>query len=193
MATPPFPIGSVGHTLRQLHGTWHDHIELFAPDGAPLPDDTAAGSPGAAPFDNLVYFDFDGERLALTNVHWRGRPVAAKTFYATLRNGVLVFDPLGPGGYRNIGIAAGPGTLWLCADAMGPAWNRYAEPDLLQLTGPGQRRRSTVLYRDGRVVRTLRAEGTRLSPLCDRRHPLDPRGIEGPVHGEQAVSTVWAC
>ena len=34
-------------------------------DGTPLDDDSAAGSgsPGPGPFDNLVYIDFDGERL----------------------------------------------------------------------------------------------------------------------------------
>nr|MCH1922617.1 hypothetical protein [Shewanella ferrihydritica] len=64
-----FPIGSVGHTLMQLRGTWHDSVELFHLDGTPLVDDTQAGSgtPGQSPFDNLVYIDFDGVNFKITN------------------------------------------------------------------------------------------------------------------------------
>ena len=65
---PVFPVGSVGHNLMLLRGTWHDHIELYNLDGTPLEDDSGAGSgsPGPGPFDNLVYIDFDGENFALT-------------------------------------------------------------------------------------------------------------------------------
>ena len=68
---PTYPIGSVGHTLMQMRGTWHDAIELYHLDGSPLNDDTAQGSgtPGGSPFDNLAYIDFDGHKLLLTNVH----------------------------------------------------------------------------------------------------------------------------
>ena len=94
---PVFPVGSVGHNLMLLRGTWHDHIDLFELDGSPLADDSAAGSgsPGPGPFDNLVYIDFNGEELALTNVHLRGRETSAKTFRGRMVDDLLVFDELG--------------------------------------------------------------------------------------------------
>ena len=57
---PNFPVASVAHTLTQLRGVWHDHINLFELDGRKLSDDSQSGSPGAGPFENLVYIDFDG-------------------------------------------------------------------------------------------------------------------------------------
>ena len=98
---PTFPIGSVGYNLMLLRGTWHDHVELFELDGRPLTQDNLAGSPGESPFENLVYVDFDGEHLSLTNVHLLGRKQSAKTFTGKMRDGLLVFDPLGPGGAFN--------------------------------------------------------------------------------------------
>ena len=62
-STPVFPVGSVGHNLMQLRGTWHDHVELFELDGQPLSEDSKSGSPGSSPFENLVYVDFDGSAL----------------------------------------------------------------------------------------------------------------------------------
>ena len=108
-----FPVGSVGYNLMLMRGTWHDHIELYNLDGTPLDDDSTAGSgsPGPGPFDNLVYIDFDGEQLQLTNVHIRGRETAAKTFTGALQDNLLVFDPLGPGAYKNVGMSGGPGIL----------------------------------------------------------------------------------
>ena len=116
---PTFPIGSVGYNLMLLRGTWHDHVELFELDGQPLGEDTAAGSPGPSPFENLVYIDFDGQRLALTNVHLRGRALSAKTFTGQLRDGLLVFDSLGPGAYENVGMSGGPGVLTFTARQLG--------------------------------------------------------------------------
>ena len=169
--TPVFPIGSVGYNLMLLRGTWHDHIELYNLDGTPLDDDSAAGSgsPGPGPFDNLVYIDFDGDRLFLTNVHIRGRDTAAKTFTGRMRDGLLVFDPLGPGAYENIGMSGGPGILTFNARGLNPATDTYMEPDFIMLTAPGERVRHTVLYRLGEAVRTLTAKGTRLWPSCERR------------------------
>ena len=192
--TPVFPIGSVGYNLMLLRGTWHDHIELYNLDGTPLDDDSAAGSgsPGPGPFDNLVYIDFDGDRLFLTNVHIRGRDTAAKTFTGRMRHGLLVFDPLGPGAYENIGMSGGPGILTFNARGLNPATDTYMEPDFIMLTAPGERVRHTVLYRHGEAVRTLTARGTRLWPSCDRRHTLDPRGSDGPVHEEPFSSPIWA-
>ncbi|TRX55001.1 hypothetical protein [Thalassomonas sp. M1454] len=185
--------GTVGHTLMQMRGIWHDSIECFELDGAPLDDDTTAGSgtPGSSPFDNLVYVDFDGEFLKLTNVHFRGRPCTAKTFTGQLKDGVLVFDPLGDGAYENIGMSGGPGILTFNARDLSKATDVYMEPDFIILTGTGQRVRHTVLYRDGKATRTLTAHGIRLSPSCDKRHELDPRGTDGPVHEQPFRASIW--
>ena len=190
---PTFPIGSVGYNLMLLRGTWHDQVELFHLDGRPLEDDTNAGSgtPGPSPFDNLVYLDFDGQHLKLTNVHFRGRKPSAKTFTGQLRDNLLVFDPLGPGAYENIGVSGGVGILTFNARRLGQACDVYMEPDFIMLTAPGQRVRHTVLYRDGIATRTLTARGNRLSPTCDRRHTLDPRGSEGPVHESPFRAGIW--
>lgn len=191
---PVFPVGSVGYNLMLLRGTWHDHIELYNLDGTPLADDSAAGSgsPGPGPFDNLVYIDFDGARLWLTNVHLRGREPGAKTFTGAMQDDLLVFDPLGPGAYQNIGMSGGPGILTFNARRLVEASGVYMEPDFIMLTAPGERVRHTVLYRHGKAVRTLTAKGTRLWPTCDSRHPLDPRGSDGPVHEQPFSSTIWS-
>ncbi|WP_163933473.1 hypothetical protein [Paraferrimonas sp. SM1919] len=188
-----FAVGSVGHTLMQMRGIWHDSIELYHLDGSPLTDDTAAGSgtPGSSPFDNLVYIDFDGHTLKLTNVHFRGRDVAAKTFVATMQDGLLVFDELGPGAYKNVGMSGGPGILTFNAQQLSDATGVYMEPDFIMLTSTNERVRHTVLYRDGKATRTLTAKGYRLSPLCCRRHELDPRGPQGPVHEPPFKATIW--
>ena len=191
---PVFPIGSVGYNLMRMRGIWHDHIELYNLDGSPLDDDSAAGSgtPGPGPFENLVYIDFDGESFALTNVHIRGREPAAKTFTGKLRDNLLVFDPLGPGAYENIGMSGGPDILTFNARKLGAAAEVYMEPDFIMLTAPGQRVRHTVLYREGEAVRTLTARGNRLSPTCEQRHTLDSRGAQGPVHEQPFSSTIWS-
>lgn len=188
---PDFPIGSVGYNLNLLRGTWHDRVETFGLDGQPMSDDSAAGTPGPSPFDNLVYFDFDGQRLTLTNIPFSARKPVAKTFGAELRDDVLYFDPLGPGAYQNIGVSGGPGILNLVPATLGDATNAYMEPDVIVVTSPGTRIRHTVLYRGGHVVRTLTARGTRLTDGCLSRHALDPRGNDGPVHGELVQATVW--
>jgi hypothetical protein len=177
-----FAVGSVGHTLDQLAGVWLDRVEVFALDGAPLASDPASGSPGPAPFEQLVYIDFDGRRFTQTNVVVRGRAPAARTFTGTLEEGLLRFDPLGPGAPEHIGCAAGPGLLLFVARQVTEAWRRYHEPDFIRLLGPGQRTRTTLLYRDGVAVRSLTATGSRLAPPGPRRLPCDPRGPEGPVH-----------
>jgi hypothetical protein len=190
---PRFKTGSVGHNLMLMRGIWHDHIELFELDGSPLNDDIhqGSGSPGASPFDNLVYIDFDGHTLKLTNVHFRGRPVAAKSFVGQMKDDVLVFDALGPGAYENIGMSGGPGILTFNARALGDATQLYMEPDFIMLTAPGERVRHTVLYRHGEANRTLTARGTRLLPTCESRHSMDPRGPDGPVHEQPFSSAIW--
>lgn len=189
-----FPIGSVGHTLMQMHGVWHDYIELYELDGRHLSDDTNAGSgtPGASPFENLVYIDFDGENFKLTNVHFKGRPLDAKTFSGRLIDGLLVFDELGPGAFRNVGMSGGPGILTFNADRVEKACEIYMEPDFIYLISPNERLRHTVLYRDAVATRTLTARGHRLSPSCAKRLDIDPRGSDGPVHDEPFVTQIWS-
>ncbi|MEH6549218.1 MAG: hypothetical protein V7711_09000 [Pseudomonadales bacterium] len=189
----PFAAGSVGETLMNMRGIWHDHIHLYQLDGTELNDDTVQGSgtPGASPFDNLVYLDFDGKNLSLTNVHFKGRPMAAKTFTGKLIDGLLVFDPLGAGAYKNVGMSGGAGILTFNAQKLSPATDVYMEPDFIILTSPTERVRHTVLYRHGEANRTLTARGTKLSNDCSKRHPWDPRGLEGAVHETPFVATIW--
>lgn len=187
-----FAAGTVGHTLSLMQGVWHDHIELFDLAGNPLPLDVHSGTPGAAPFDNLVYIDFDGELYRQTNVTFRGRPLHVRSFTGRLVEGILYFDRLGPEAPQHIGVSGGAGVLWFASQtSTDPALARYAEPDCITLDGHGQRTRATVLYRNGVAVRTLTARGVRIAPVADRRVPFDPRGADGPVHDVRSVTTVF--
>lgn len=188
-----FPLGSVGHSLTLMRGVWHDHIEAFNLDGSPLPHDPWSGAPGATPFDNLVYIDFDGETYVQTNVTFAGRPFHARTFTAQLRNGVLYFDKLGPEAPQHIGISGGVGVLWFLSQRnTDEALARYSEPDCITLDGFDRRTRMTVLYRHGQAVRTLTAKGVKLAPTAARRLAFDPRGADGPVHLSRSVTKVYA-
>ncbi|MBL8045761.1 MAG: hypothetical protein JNL09_04425, partial [Anaerolineales bacterium] len=73
-------LGSVAHTLTQMCGVWHDHIEVFDLAGNPLALDEHSGTPGASPWDNLVYVEFDGETYRQTNVTFHGRPLHVRSF-----------------------------------------------------------------------------------------------------------------
>lgn len=188
-----FAPGTVGHTLLQLRGVWHDHVEIFDLAGNPLSADIHSGSPGAAPYDNLVYIDFDGEIYRQTNVTFRGRPLHVRSFSGRLIDGVLVFDRLGPQAPEHIGVSGGPGILFFCARRLDePAVLRYAEPDCVRLIAPNQRTRTTVLYRDGLVVRTLTAHGYKVAPTAEFRVAIDPRGTIGSVHSEKRTTQVFA-
>ena len=193
MSNPSSVQGDVGDTLHKMVGVWHDKITLYHLDGRPLDDDTEAGSgtPGASPFENLVYISFDGEHFALTNVHIAGRPMTAKTFRGRMRDGLMVFDSLGDGAFENVGVSGGPGILTFNAMRLGPACEVYMEPDFIILTGPDTRVRHTVLYRGGIAVRTLTARGRKLSENDQVRHPLDPRGPVGDIHGETFKASIW--
>ena len=186
--------GSVAETLSLLHGTWHDHVRLYDLQGRHLADDTEAGSgtPGESPFDNLVYIDFDGEILKLTNVCFRGREPSAKSFTGFMRDGLLVFDSLGPGAFENVGMSGGPGVLVFNPQVIDERWGTYLEPDFIALTGPDERMRTTVLYRHGEAQRTLTARGKRLSKNCLERHEWDPRGPGGPVHEAPFKTSIWS-
>lgn len=177
-----FPSGSVGETLTAMQGVWHDHIELYRLDGDKLADDQWSGTPGSAPFDNLVYVEFDGEIYRQTNVTFRGRPLHVRSFQGVLRDGILHFGRLGPADPSHIAVSAGPGRLILAPIKYTEAWQKYLEPDFVQLLGPGKRNRTTLLYRQGLAVRSLHASGHRLSPVGSKRLAIDPRGAEGPVH-----------
>jgi hypothetical protein len=184
----------VGATLAAMAGVWHDKITLYHLDGTPLSDDTEAGSgtPGASPFENLVYISFDGDRFALTNVHIAGRPVSAKTFRGGMRDGLMVFDSLGDGAFENVGVSGGPGILTFNALQLGPACEVYMEPDFIILLSPTQRVRHTVLYRDGIAVRTLTARGEKLSDNSSVRHQLDPRPLDEPIHMPTFSASIWS-
>ena len=186
-----FPLGSVGQMLRDMVGVWHDHITVQSLDGTLLAKDEYAGTSGDAPFDNLVYVDFDGEIYQQTNVTFRGRPLHWRSFTGVLRDGVMHFDNLGPNDPGHIGISGGPNMLIFCSAQYNDATMRYSEPDWIYFPAQGQRLRSTVLYRYGKAVRTLLAVGTRLSPVTSKRLDFDPRSADGPVHMERSVTTVY--
>jgi hypothetical protein len=186
-----FPIGSVGYNLGLMTGVWHDHLELFELDGAPRFHDAQGGQPGASPYDNLVYIEFDGVNYRQTNVTFRGRPLHVRSFTAVLREGILEFDKLGPNDPGHVGVSGGPGVLIFTPRAIDDSWQRYSEPDYIRLIGPNQRTRNTMLYRDGKLVRTLSVTGYRLSPDASRRVAFDPRGPEGDVHEVRSVTQVF--
>ena len=185
-----FPIGSVGYNLMLMRGVWHDRLELFEIDGTPRFMDSQGGKPGASPFENLVYIDFDGENFRQTNVTFRGRLVHVRSFEAKLVDGVLHFDKLGDGDGGHIGVSGGVGVLIFSPRIIDESWMRYSEPDFILIDG-NRRTRHTMLYRDGVLVRTLKVEGFRLSPVADRRMPFDPRGADGEVHDIQSVTEVF--
>ena len=179
----PLPVpGTVADTLTRMRGVWHDHVEIYDLAGNPLSEDSLSGTPGPAPFDNLVYVDFDGLIYRQTNVTFRGRPNHARAFTGRLVDGVLIFDRLGPDAPEHIGVSGGPGVLFFIARVVDDAMKRYSEPDCVRLIGDDQRTRTTVLYRGGVAVRTLTANGVRLSRDPNRRVADDPRGLAGDPH-----------
>lgn len=186
-----FAVGSVGHHLMRMRGVWHDHVEIFTLDGTPLAEDKWGGAAGSAPFDNLVYIDFDGTHYRQTNVTFRGRPLHVRSFTGVLREGVLHFDKLGEDDPGHVGISGGQDVLLYVAGRVTDAMARYSEPDFIQLTGQNQRTRTTVLYRGGVAVRTLLATGYKLTADTSRRVAFDPRGEAGDVHDAHSVTTVF--
>lgn len=184
-------IGTVAHTLLRMSGIWHDHVEVFDLAGNPLAEDVHSGTPGAAPWDNLVYIDFDGVYYRQTNVTFKGRPLHVRSFSGVLHEGVLVFNKLGPEAPDHIGVSGGLGVLFFIPRAVDAAWQRYNEPDCIRLIGDHHRTRTTVLYRNGLAVRTLTANGAKIAPRADQRVSFDPRGPEGPVHSLPSETLVF--
>jgi hypothetical protein len=183
--------GGVAHTLSRMRGIWHEYIDIFDPAGRPLGEDAHSGSPGSSPYERLVNIDFDGATYVQTNVSCAGRPLEVRTFRAAMRDEVLVFERLGPEAPEHVGVSAGPGAIVFCAREIDGASRRYSEPDFIALDGPGRRTRTTVLWRDGVLRRTLRAEGVQLSTRADRRVSFDPRGVDGGVHDRPAATRVF--
>ena len=179
----------LGRDLASMTGVWHDHLEAFDPDGTPIVHDEHGGVPGPFPYDNLVYFDFDGSTVTQTNVTFAGREPKVRTFESDLVDGVLRFRRLGPEAPQHVGVSGGPGVIWFVPESWNePGLNRYSEPDHIRIEGES-RWRTTVLYRNGPLVRTMMVTGTRLSGETSERHHLDPRGPGSPVHEDRDVTT----
>jgi hypothetical protein len=184
-------MSSLVETLVAMRGVWRDVVRVFDLDGRALPEDKDSGTPGESPWENLVYVDFDGERYLQTNVVLRGRAPGSRTFSGRIERGILFFDLLGPEDPQHIGVSGGPGTIVFAPWKVTPAWTRYVEPDVIRVQGE-QRARTTVLYRGGVAIRTLSARGERLAHETNKRHPLDPRTGDGPVHGDVKPTPVFA-
>ncbi len=189
--TRVFRPATVGQLLMEMRGVWHDHVVAYALSGEPLDVDTYAGASGAIPFDNIVYIDFDGRIYRQTNVTFRGRPLHVRSFTGVLEDDILRFDKLGPEDPGHIGVAGGPNVLIFASSQYNAATMRYSEPDFIYLPAPNQRIRSTLLYRDGVAVRTLCAQGYKLTPDTSRRVAFDPRGSDGAVHEARSVTYVY--
>ena len=185
-----FPVGSVAHNLMLMTGVWHDRIELFELDGSHREYDTQGGTPGKSPYENLVYIDFDGETLRQTNVTFRGRPLHVRSFTSKIIDGVLHFEKLGPSDPGHVGVAAGEGVLIFTPIVIDDSWMRYSEPDYIRVLGD-TRSRNTMLYRDGKLVRTMNVTGTRLTRDTSRRVDLDPRGPGDEVHEAAGTTQVF--
>jgi hypothetical protein len=177
--------------LHAMCGVWRDRLSAHGPRGEELTQDAHGGVPGAFPYENLVYVDFDGSTYRQTNVVLAGRDHHQRTFAATVADGELRFDVLGPEAPVHVGISGGPGLIWFVAESLAaPGLQHYAEPDLIRLDGD-RRWRDTVLWRHGALARTLHVEGERLSTDTSTPHPLDPRGAEHPVHGERSSTDAY--
>lgn len=175
--------------LYSMCGVWRDHLSARGPRGEVLTWDEYGGVPGAFPYENLVYCDFDGERWLQTNVVLSGREHHERSFTATVSNGRLTFDTLGPDAPPHVGISGGPGIIWFVSESNShPGLHRYAEPDMIRLQGD-QRWRDTVLWRDGALARVLHVAGERLSRETSQPHELDPRGQDSSTHAQRSVTT----
>ena len=189
--------GTVVDNLTLFRGVWHDVVSGYAPDGSELAFDEHGGTPGALPYEQLVYIDVRDEdgttRYEQTNVVLRGRDPHARSFGGTVTDGVLAFDRLGPDAPLMLGVSGGPGVLvFTPARVDGPDMGRFFDPDWIRHLGGDQRTRTTTLYRGGEIRRVLTVRGTRISADPTRRVAHDPRGTDGPVHDGGRTTTVYA-
>ncbi len=189
--------GTVLDNLALFRGVWHDVVSGHAPDGTELVHDEHGGTPGPLPYEQLVYIDVrddDGQvRYEQTNVVLRGRDAHARSFGGTVRDGVLVFDRLGPEAPTMLGVSGGPGVLvFLPERTDGADITRFYDPDYIRHLGGDQRTRTTTLYRDGVLRRVLSVRGTRITTDPTRRVAHDPRGGAGPVHDGGRTTRVYA-
>lgn len=200
MTTPPAgdtPMSRLAEDLFAMRGVWHDTLRAFDREGIEVSEDPHGGVPGPFPYDNLVYFDFDGSTVTQTNVTFRGREPKSRTFESDLvahdRGGaILKFRRLGPDAPQHVGVSGGPGIIWFVPESWGePGLARYSEPDHIRLDGD-RRWRTTVLYRHGPLVRTMFVEGTRITADTSRTHHLDPRGTDAAVHELRDVTHHFA-
>ena len=180
--------------LFAMVGVWHDHLTAWDTRGHALDHDPFGGVPGPFPYDNLVYCDFDGTVWTQTNVTFRGRDLAVRTFEADVADGMLTFRRLGPEAPEHVGVSGGPGLIWFVSRSLAdPGLQRYCEPDLIRLEvpsdgSPARRWRTTVLWRDAELVRPMLVEGVRVSVDTSRPHDGDPRGADAAVHQDRSVT-----
>jgi hypothetical protein len=184
--------GSVLANLRAMRGVWHDRLTATDPAGMPLTSDPHGGTPGPLPYENLVYVDVDDDgRFAQTNVVLRGREPHVRSFTGSVRDGVLVFDALGPEDPGHVGVSGGAGVLvFLPRRLDAPSLRRFSDPDVITFDARS-RTRVTTLYRQAELVRVLTVAGYRVADDPSRRVPWDPRGPEGPVHEERSATRVY--
>jgi len=188
----PLATDQLATDLAAMCGVWRDRLSAQDPRGRAMTEDALGGVPGAFPYENLVYVDFDGTHYRQTNVVLSGREPHERTFTARVSGGELRFDPLGPEAPLHVGISGGPGLIWfVAASVRDVGLQQYAEPDLIRIEGD-RRWRDTVLWRHGELARTLHVEGVRLETDTSVPHPLDPRGAHHPVHGDRSVTTSYA-
>lgn len=182
---------SVAQSLRRMRGVWIDVITVHSLQGEQLSEDVHSGTPGAAPFENIVYIDFDGLHYRQTNVTYKGRKLHTRSFEGLVNDGILHFSKLGEDDPDHLGVSGGEGVIIFCPGRITPAWFRYAEPDFIQLIGDRHRVRRTLLYRDGKAIRTLSAHGTKIQDDAKSRVSFDPRGQQGEVHGPRIMTKVF--
>ena len=96
-------VNPLDRDLFAMVGVWHDHLTAWDVHGRAVDHDPFGGVPGPFPYDNLVYCDFDGSVWTQTNVTFRGREPAVRTFEADVADGVLTFRRLGPEAPEHVG------------------------------------------------------------------------------------------
>lgn len=194
-------MGQLCDDLDAMSGVWLDHLVAYDVAGVPVVHDPYGGVPGPFPYDNLVYVEFartddHSGTFVQTNVAVVGRPLNQRTFEADVVDDQLRFRRLGPDAPHHVGVSGGPGLIWFVAEHMAePGLQRYCEPDLIRIDvspeaigGPARRWRTTVLWRDGQLVRPMLVEGVRVNNDATAPHSTDPRGTDAAVHGDRSIT-----